>query len=299
MLGLGPPAANPAINPQSQPLTLLNTSDTFPSVLLTSNPRNDSQSEHGLDLDDDVQLSNETNANIRCDGSRFGYDLNQTSCVDAWASIPIDDNMVTYGVRYQGRWEALLPIRYLSPNGQCAIDITHRQRIISDRARNVDISAAAHVLLEDCVIRTASRTKRPVGGTLTGIGVSGGLSVHVRSYKPDVECVNEPLFDGYEACSKALGMMYVSYKPLIFTHDAETPSPFKSILPKGGAKFTARGRNPCTITVELMDEVEDTASWFELWEGAVAVSEMCVKQGKAGISFGNGRDGRLTVSLGP
>lgn len=298
-LGSGPPVANPAINPQPQPLTIFNTSDTFPLIPLTSNPHNDSHRENGSDLNDDVHSSNETSAIIRCDGPKWGYDLNKNSCIDAWASIPMDDRMVTYGVRYQGQYEALLPIRYLSFDGQCAIDITHKQGVVSDRAKNVDISAAAHVLLEDCVVRTTTRAKRSIGGTLMGIGDRGGLSVQVRSYSPDVECITEPLFDSYEACSKALGMLYVSAKPLVFTHDAQRASLFSAIIPEGGAKFTAGGPSTCTAIVDLIDEVEDTGTWFELWAGAAAVIEMCVKHGKAGISFGNGRNGQLMVSLGP
>lgn len=297
-LGSGPPVANPDINPQSRPLTILNTSDTFPSILLTSNPHNDSHREDGLDLDDDVYLSNETSVILKCDGSKFGYDLNKTSCIDAWASIPIDDEIVTYGVRYQGQFEALLPIRYLSPNGQCAIDITQKQNVISDRARNVDISAAANVLLENCVIRTTSRAKRSIGGTLAGIDFGGGLSVKLRSYTPDVECVAEPSFDNYEACSEVLSMLYVSFKPLVFTHDEQRALPFNVIIPPGGMNFTAGGRSSCTATISLVDEVKDTGTWFQLWEGAAAVTEMCVRRGKAGISFGNGHDGHLTVTLG-
>lgn len=103
-LGSGPPVANPAINPQSQPSTIFNTSDTFPSIPLTSNPHNDSHRENGLDLDDDVHLSNGSSAVVKCDGSKWGYDFDKISCVDAWASIQIDDKTVTYGVRYQGQF---------------------------------------------------------------------------------------------------------------------------------------------------------------------------------------------------
>lgn len=63
--------------------------------------------------------------------------------------------------------------------------------------------------------------------------------------------------------------------------------------------FTAGGRSSCTATINLVDEVKDTGTWFQLWEGAAAVTEMCVRRGKAGISFGNGHDGHLTVTLGP
>lgn len=43
------------------------------------------------------------------------------------------------------------------------------------------------------------------------------------------------------------------------------------------------------MTIDLRDDDTDLGSWLELWAGVVAVNEICVKKGKAGISFGNGK----------
>ena len=45
----------------------------------------------------------------------------------------------------------------------------------------------------------------------------------------------------------------------------------------------------CTATVDILNADRDKSSWHELWAGAVAVNELCVKRGRAGVSFGLGR----------
>lgn len=54
----------------------------------------------------------------------------------------------------------------------------------------------------------------------------------------------------------------------------------------------------CTATVDLLNADKQTSSWRELWAGAVAVNDMCVKKGKAGASFGQGRLPLLFPSTG-
>ena len=42
------------------------------------------------------------------------------------------------------------------------------------------------------------------------------------------------------------------------------------------------------MTVDFVEGGTDKTSWLIIWEAAVAVNKMCVKSGKAGISFGLG-----------
>ena len=166
-------------------------------------------------------------------------------------------------------------------------------------ARNADVSAAAKVILDDCVLRTTRRGTRSMGGTLPGIGLEGGLSVHVQSYIPHVECVAETAFHDSGDCSKTLSILFVSYQQRLFTHDMSKAGSYAVIIPEDGNRFTAGSGSTCAATVDLVDGVEESGSWYELWEGAVAVYEMCVKRGKAGISYGHGSNHYLMISLGP
>ena len=50
-----------------------------------------------------------------------------------------------------------------------------------------------------------------------------------------------------------------------------------------GKGFT-EAEGVCTVMVNLEDE---TGTWMNLWGGKVAVDVVCVKDGKAGISFGH------------
>lgn len=61
-----------------------------------------------------TQSVNAANANAMCSGSRFGSNLNKTSCKDVWMKIPTDSENFTFGARTQGSFERPLPLRYLS-----------------------------------------------------------------------------------------------------------------------------------------------------------------------------------------
>ena len=113
-LGLSPPLANPAMDPQPPSLSIFNTSDAFPPIPSTSSAHNNSNPESALYLDDDVQLLDVTDDSLECNGGLYGRDLDKDSCIDAWRRIPTDNEFVTYGPRAQGHFEAPLPVRYLS-----------------------------------------------------------------------------------------------------------------------------------------------------------------------------------------
>ena len=113
-LGLRPPVANPAIDLQSPSLSIFNTSTAFLPIPPASKPYSNSNAESALYLDDNVQLLNVTNDPVECNGGLYGRDLDKDSCVDAWRSIPTDNEYVTYGARREGHFEVPLPVRFLS-----------------------------------------------------------------------------------------------------------------------------------------------------------------------------------------
>lgn len=61
--------------------------------------------------------ANVTNSDYiyECDGTRYGYDLDSTSCTEALDQINFySTTQQTYGLRYTGQFDVKLPQRYLS-----------------------------------------------------------------------------------------------------------------------------------------------------------------------------------------
>ena len=93
---LAPPSPNPAMNVPlsltSSSLTLLNLSDAA----------------------NDASMIDAIGHNVECGGSRFGSNLNKTSCEEAWSKIPTDSQVFVFGARNKGHFERPLPYRYIS-----------------------------------------------------------------------------------------------------------------------------------------------------------------------------------------
>lgn len=128
--------------------------------------------------------------------SHYGLELNVNSCKNAWEKMPLDSEVQLYGIRERiaaGAYFGVgLPVRFLSEDGLCAIDIrvkagSEGQLANSgDSARNVDVSKAAKDVFDDCV-----STKR-IGGSITGFSHRGFLTVIVTKYEPTAVCESEP-----------------------------------------------------------------------------------------------------------
>ena len=114
-LSLALPIANPSTFPQSQSLSLVNGSNEAVTIPPASNVPYNASIESTVSYDDSVRSLNGTkNPYLKCSGPEFGYDLDKESCIDAWRSIPTDQEYFYYGARGQGLFEVPLPIRYLS-----------------------------------------------------------------------------------------------------------------------------------------------------------------------------------------
>ena len=92
--GLGPADPNPAIN--------IPVSPSIPQLVSISN------------ITDGVELVDVAFGTIRCDGGNYGYNLDKTSCEEAWEKIPTDSAILSFGSRAKGSFERPLPYRYLS-----------------------------------------------------------------------------------------------------------------------------------------------------------------------------------------
>lgn len=142
-----------------------------------------------LDLSNTI-LSNVTLGEQSC-RSHYGTELTLTSCTNAWKKIPRDSELYTYGLRADfaagAHLDVGLPVRYLSDDGLCAIDIrakhvSEAQFATGDSARNIEVSEAAKVVLDLCV------RIRHQGGTVTGFSQRGLLAVVIMKYEPKAVC---------------------------------------------------------------------------------------------------------------
>lgn len=95
----------------------------------------------------------------------YGKDLSPVSCENAWDKVSRSTTPQTYRTQWHGKTQLpniVIPIRFLSDDGLCAIDITNTKGRVGDISTGLEISQKARQLLDDCVY-----DKRR-GGSITG-----------------------------------------------------------------------------------------------------------------------------------
>ncbi|KAF6231089.1 hypothetical protein HO173_010789 [Letharia columbiana] len=137
----------------------------------------------------------------------YGRYLNQASCNSALAKISQVTTPITFGERGTGTWDVVLPRRYLSDDGQCAIDVkvdlNGAQRDVSNY---LQITNAASAVLRDCVQMRQPST----GGLVTNLGIRyRSLSAEISRYYPNVECRDQTTSapPSYDSCKDILDTM--------------------------------------------------------------------------------------------
>lgn len=283
VVAMAAPSPNPALNLQLP--TPLRLPFNISSSSSTTMPSSSASSSKTLGLE-----------TPKCAGARYGYNLGRQSCLDAFISIPPDDiTFHTYGARTHGDFGVQLPYRFLSADGLCAIDIEVGLGKSWDLSNWAEISEKAKLLVDRCVLLVPNR-RHTMGGIIGNVGIEGKLSIVVRSYVSDVTCRNYPPYVDGGRCSNVLGTLPVAKRGVLFSR---TGIPGKgSIIIPDGRNFT-EPQDVCTATIDLIDQEADMCSWSDLWAGGVAVDKICVQNGKAGMSFGHGKNGQLTIELGP
>lgn len=108
-------------------------------------------------------FSNLTTRERHCNVA-YGIALKVSSCTNAWKKMPRDNERSTYGLRTTDATGAAgahvdtkLPVRYLSDDGHCAIDIRVRRNYekdlrAGDSTTNIEVSEAAKSVIELCVL---------------------------------------------------------------------------------------------------------------------------------------------------
>ncbi|KAL9074997.1 MAG: hypothetical protein Q9161_001928 [Pseudevernia consocians] len=201
-------------------------------------------------------------AKIVCDGVRYGRNLRIASCLDAYNRMDNSPVPKTYGERNaeapgSTTWDANLPLRILSSDALCALDISHSAASPSDTITPSLLRTHARSLLAVCVQGSPS-----LGGIASNLGQAGHLALRVTPYRPRVHCFGPGTGPPWETCRDLVDGM-----------------------PVGGGR-----------TIDTTSE-PDSSDFYKLWAAANAVDTLCVVKGKAGMAIGNGLSGNLVVGL--
>ena len=93
-----------------------------------------------------------------CSGLYFGAGLQSASCFQAWQQMPRSNFVQSYGGRPPRGERQLkdveLPLRYLSDDGLCAIDVNQKRHLVGregDWTTDAVISDNAKLVLDHCV----------------------------------------------------------------------------------------------------------------------------------------------------
>lgn len=154
----------PCTNYRKLTAVLLTVLDCISAAVIPSNPqifRNDP-------FEDLLPLNLTAGPGIPlCSMVRYGGSLHPPSCRNALDKIERSSVPKRYGLRSspaKDSFDYLVPERYLSDDGLCAIDVVIRQMQVSqgrkwDVANGVEISDAARAVMQDCA-------KYGVGGSI-------------------------------------------------------------------------------------------------------------------------------------
>ncbi|KAM0796842.1 hypothetical protein BDR22DRAFT_892781 [Usnea florida] len=184
----------------------------------------------------------------------------------------------SYGPRTQGTWDVNLPSRLISSDGRCIID--YAQTSSPSHVLNGDMLAAGLIIQQECIEKDVP----PWGGEARDMGDEKNFLFTVQAYTPPfIRCTNTPPAQRpvTASCQTILNTMKAS--------DATTTFGAVGIISEGAHALTppslyllATGK--CKITFDTTAP-DDKASWYDLWQAAVALDgdnrKLLVEIGKA------------------
>lgn len=223
---------------------------------------------------------------LKCDSVRYGRDLKVESCRKVFNFIGQDDTQTVFAERSTVHHHDLnLPFRASSNDARCYVQPVLAEGAVTARASSREVGNAAYTLFQECVAR------RGMGGIVGNIGGDNKLDVIIASYKPDLRCNTLPA-PAWSSCVSILAEMQADKNRQTFGH---LPDPRVQIrLP---INYKSADRR-CMLTIDVTGEPTGL-SWYEVWEGAVALTSACVrgrqKCGKAS-GLGLGRNVFLQIS---
>lgn len=215
---------------------------------------------------------------IHCNGKAYGKNLKISSCLQALLRMPQGTKALTFGERNQGDWDGVLPYRILSPDGLCAIDISHRAKILSDQISASELRQSVELVIEICV-----KGKPNEGGVVSNIGKNGNLAVRVMPYKPSVRCGHPLSAPPIANCKLILDHMPANGTKEVYGQKDDTDPKITIKLP---ATITGRRRR-CQLLIDTLvpGTGKDTSDWYNLWAAATAIEYMCLYFGRNGTAL--------------
>ncbi|KAI4136622.1 MAG: hypothetical protein LQ341_005523, partial [Variospora aurantia] len=173
--------------------------------------------------------------------------------------------------RGRGHNDVTLPIRFISYDGLCTIDIVTKDGVTSDTTSYYDLLRASISLEHACV------AKNQVGGIAMNIGEQAGLGLVMTSFQPRVQCRRgqaPPLSN----CWHLADTMKTTQEKNTWGNPGD-PNAFIR-LPKP----LYEGNRKCAAVIRTVGPT-DVSSFYEIWENIVAVNGMCVRFGHLGSAL--------------
>ncbi|KAL8983205.1 MAG: hypothetical protein Q9177_005040 [Variospora cf. flavescens] len=142
---------------------------------------------HGLDLPETggslTQFTDEIDlevgfSTVICNGMIYGTELSHASCVQAWQKMPRTNINRRYGnSRVHGQNLVQLPLRYLSDDGLCAVDVNLKRNAVGsvgDITTELTLVTMAKEVLDQCVAASrvgGQRVNFTTGASRCSVGV--------------------------------------------------------------------------------------------------------------------------------
>jgi len=187
-----------------------------------------------------------------------------------------ETSILSFGDRHQGNWDAVLPFRWLSSDGLCAIDLSHRNGVLGDWIKPVELRPIVRVLLDVCV-----RGSPNEGGLANNVGEKGDLLLRVVKYRPTVTCGATVPGLWWETCRNVVDSMSIDGRKVVFG-PAGDPDTVVALPWRATTQETKCGVG---IDGAAGGDVKDTADWYGLWMAANAVDYMCIQNRRQGLAF--------------
>lgn len=215
--------------------------------------------------------------------------------------MPRNSDLHLYGLRTDiaagAHIDVGLPVRYLSGDALCAIDIRalrdSDQRLTDgDSATNLEVSEAAKGVLDHCVDLQGK------GGAASRFSRRGLLVVVITAYEPKAVCEPYPEVIPFAPfCENVLQTMPARRQKDTFAFSKDRQESVRShVLPR--TFFFPEIGPSCALNVSKGRQfLLDKTSWFDIWAAAVEVFTKCIRNGMTGSVHELGENKQIYLTL--
>ncbi|KAI4142153.1 MAG: hypothetical protein LQ341_003286 [Variospora aurantia] len=115
------------------------------------------------------------------------------------------------------------------------------------------------------------------------------------SYKPEVRCRGPVILDERVVTNEILRKMPAPWTRTTFGRQG-VPG-VRVVLPRVYTSVDRVLKTKLVATVDITPANLERASWYDVWAATVAISGMCVRNGKGGSSAYLGDGGKMSVTI--